>query len=88
MGECEELQLMTCDYHSITVLLLPFIKLYIKVHKQITGALLKGSPDTELTYHYFMSGKHDQEHELVNTNWLIRIQEVAPNCVQQLASQQ
>ena len=87
MEQCEGLQMMTCDYHIITISLLPLIMLCIKVHKQITSALLNGSPDTELTYHYFMSGKCDEEHELVNTNWLIRIQEVAPNYVQGLASQ-
>ena len=87
MGYCERLQMMTCDYHVITILLLPRIMFHIKVHKQITGALLKGSPDTELTYHYFVSGKHDEEDELVTTNWLITLQEVAPNFVQQEASQ-
>ena len=88
MLKCEYLQMMTCDYHNITILLLPSIMFYIKVHKQITGALLKGSPDTELTYHYFMSGKFGEEYELVKTNYLIKLQEVAPTYVQQLASQQ
>ena len=75
--------MLTYDYHIITIVLLPLIMLDIKQHKQITGALLKGSPDTELTYHYFMSGKLDEEYELVNTNFLIRLQEVAPIYVQQ-----
>ena len=88
MMRCEYLQRMTPDYHDITTLLLPYIKLYIKLHKQITNSLLKGSPDIELTYHYFMSGKYDEERELVWTNHLIKLQEVAPNYVQQVASQQ
>ena len=88
MGRCEDLQVMTPDYHSISALLLPLIKLCIKLHKQITSSLLNGSPDTELTYHYIMSGKYDEEEELVMTNRLIKLQEVAPNIVQQRASQQ
>ena len=88
MRQCELLQRMTYDYHGITISILPQIKLYVKQHKQITDALLKGSPDTELTYHYFTSGKDGEEYELVKTNCLIRLQEVAPNYyVQQKASQ-
>ena len=85
---CEYLQIMTPDYHGITILLLPRIKLYIKLHKQITSSLLNGSPDIELTYHYIMSGKYDEEEELVWTNLLIKLQEVAPNTVQRQVSQQ
>ena len=84
----EHLQMMTPDYHNITTSLLPHIKLRIKLHKQITSLLLNGSPDIELTYHYFMSGKFDEEVDLVVTNRLIKLQEVAPNFVQQRASQQ
>ena len=88
MEQCELLQRMTYDYHGITISILPQIMLYIKQHKQITDALLKGSPDTELTYHYFTSGKDGEEYELAETNCLIRLQEVAPNFVQQRVSQQ
>ena len=88
MMRCEDLQVKTSDYHLITTLLLPYIKLNIKLHKQITSSLLNGSPDIELTYHYFMSSKFDEERELVNTNYLIKLQEVAPMFVQQRASQQ
>ena len=88
METCEYLQIMTPDYHWITALLLPYIKLYIKLHKQITSSLLNGSPDIELTYHYIRSGKYDEEEELVWTNHLIKLQEVAPNFVQRKASQQ
>ena len=88
MMRCEELQIMTPDYHFITTLLLPSIKLFIKLHKQITSSLLNGSPDIELTYHYIRSGKFDEDLELVDTNYLIKLQEVAPMYVQQQASQQ
>ena len=88
MMRSEYFQMMTPDYHDITTLLLPFIKLYIKLHKQITSSLLNGSHDIELTYHYFMSGKFHEEIDLVGTNQLIKLQEVAPNMVQRLASQQ
>ena len=88
MMSCECLQIMTLDYHSITTFVLPRIKFYIKLHKQITSSLLNGSPDIELTYHYFMSGKYYEEVELVKANCLIKLQEVAPIFVQQQASQQ
>ena len=87
MLKCEGLQMMTFDYHMITTSLLPHIKLYIKLHKQITGSLLNGSPDIELTYNYFMSGQYGEDLELLKTNWLIKVQEVAPIYVQQKASQ-
>ena len=83
MIECENFQMMTSDYHDITTLLLPLIKLHIKLHKQITSSLLNGSPDIELTYHYIMSDKYSEEIGLVNTNQLIKLQEVAPMFVQQ-----
>ena len=81
--ECERLQTITCDYHMFTTMILPSIKLAIKQHKQITSSLLNGSPDIELTYHYYMSGKCDEESELVNTIMLIKLQEVAPSIVKQ-----
>ena len=88
MRRCELLQIMTPDYHNITTSLLPHIKLVIKLYKQITSSLLNGSPDIELPYHYIMSGKYNEEIDLIKANHLIKLQEVAPNFVQQLASQQ
>ena len=88
MMRCEYLQMKTHDYHGIITLTLPRIKLPIKLHKQITSSLLNGSPDIELTYYYIMSGKYDEEIELVKTNCLIKLQEVAPNFVQEQASKQ
>ena len=85
---CENLQMMTPNYHNITTLVLLYVKYYIKLHKQITSSLLTGSPDIEVTYNNFMSGKFDEDYKLVRSNWLIKIQEVAPNFVYKLASQQ
>ena len=79
MIRCEDLQMRTPDCHGITTITLPHIKLYIKLHKQITNSLFNGSPDIELTYHYFRSGKYNEEKKLVMNNYLIKIQEVAPN---------
>ena len=88
MMKCEYLEMKTRDYHDIPTLLFPYVKLRIKLHKQITNSLQNGSPDIELTYRYIRSGKYDEENELISTNSLIKLQEVAPNYVQQRASQQ
>ena len=90
MIRCEGLQIYTSDYHEIPTLILPYIKLHIKLHKQITNSLLNGSPDIELNYQFFMSesNKYNEELELVRTNYLIKLQEVAPTYAQQRASQQ
>ena len=87
MKNCEYLMMMTSDYHRITTLILPGIKLYVKRHEQITSSLLNGTPDIEQTYHFFISGKHCEEEELVKYNSLIKLQEIAPNFVHQRVSQ-
>ena len=78
---CEYLQMMTPEYHSIYTLILPCIKLHIKLHKQIIDSLLKGSPYVELKYHYIIN-KFDEEIELMKDNHFFKIQEVAPKFVQ------
>ena len=78
--EC--LQTMTSDYHIITRTILPNIKFYIKQHNKITTSLHNGSPDIELTYHYYRSGKCDEEQKLLNANHFIKLKEVAPNFLQ------
>ena len=87
MRACEAFQMCMPDYHENTTLTLPHIKLYIKLHKQITSSLLNGSPDIELTHHNFISGKYNEEYELVRINQLITLQEVAPNFVQSALQQ-
>ena len=81
MLRCDALQTMTYDYNMITEFILPHIKFYNKLHKEITNSLLKGSPDIELTYHYYMSGKCKEETTLVTTNWINKLQQIAPSCV-------
>ena len=84
----EQCQTMTSDYHRITIGILPYVKLFVKQHNKITSSLQNGSPDIQLTYQYFRSGKFKEELELVEVNQLIKLQEVAPNKVQKLASRQ
>ena len=85
---CEWLQVLTSDYHLITTTILPNIKFCIEQHNKITSSLHNGSPDIDLTYHYFMSGKFIEEKELLENNLFIKLQEVAPNFIQEYASQQ
>ena len=82
---CEMLQMKTSDYHHITLVTIPDIRLFIKQHKQIISSLQNGSPEVEETYHYIMSGKCTEEEELVRTNRLIKLQEVAPYYIQEIA---
>ena len=83
----EHLHIDTHDYHHMTLITLPYIKLHIELYEQITSSLLNGSPDIEQTDNYFMYGKFDEDLELVRTNRLIKLQEVAPNYVQRQVSQ-
>ena len=76
--KCEKLQLMTPDYHFIATMILPIIKLFIKNHKNIIASLLKGSPHVEQTYYYIISNKCNEEFELVDFNYFIKVQEIAP----------
>ena len=85
--KCGVLQLMTSDYHQISIFILPYIKLLTKYHKKITSSFQSGPPDIELTYHYFKSGKCDEEVELLKDNCFIKIQEAAPILMQMLTSQ-
>ena len=78
---CEHLEMMTTDYHHITTFTLPYIRLCVKQHKQISGSLLNESPDVGLTYHYFKSGKSDEDFRSLDNEYLLKIQEIAPNYV-------
>ena len=80
-GGCECLYLMTLDYHQITTATIPCIKLHIKHIKQITSALTNGSPDIERMYHYFVSDKYQEDHDLLVVDHLIKVQNVAPKYV-------
>ena len=87
MTQCEYLQMMTLEYHQITLLILPVIKSFVKLHKEITSSLLAGSPNVEQINYYVMSGQFDEERELVIANYFIKTQEIAPIIVHQQASQ-
>ena len=84
---CEDLYRITYNYHKGTLMTLPYMKLVVKIHKQITNSLLTGSPDLEL-FRYIISGRFDEEEDILNTKYLIRVQEVAPIYVLEKASQQ
>ena len=82
--QCEQFNMKTPDYHIITLMVLPRIKLYTKYFYQIGKALRAGThDDIQRAYHYFTSHQRSQEDELVSTNCLIKLQEVAPNWVHQ-----
>ena len=83
---CEDLQMQTYNYHLSTLKTLPYIKLIIKVHKQMTNSISTGSPDYEL-YHYIKDGIFDEEEEKLQDNYLIKIQEIAPIYVREKVSQ-
>ena len=86
MMKYEHLQMMTPEYYQITLLVLPFIKLYVKLHKEITKSLLVGFSNIEQTY-YYMSGKFDEERQSVIAKYLIKTKEVAPIIARQQVSQ-
>ena len=81
MWKCQEMQMKTRQHHHNTLLTLPYLKMYSKVHKQITNSLQNGSPDIELTCNYFTGGKIDEDIELVRTNRLINLQDACPTFV-------
>ena len=80
----EYLHLITSDYHMFCSLIIPMDKIYIEFLKRITSALMNGSPDIELTYNYFKSDKYLEDLDLVSVNYLIKLQEIAPNYVNKL----
>ena len=83
----EVLQMMTTDYHYVTTLILPHIKLYITLHEKIIISLLNRSRNIEQTYHYINSGKFENLIQLININRFIKLQQVAPNTAHKLSSQ-
>ena len=82
MRMCEDMQMKTPDYHDITLMSLPYIKLWIKDHKKIISIIQGESPVTE-SFKYLLSSEQTKEMQLVQTNRLIKQQEVAPYWVQQ-----
>ena len=83
----ESLHILSPYYHHISSSTIPLVKENIKHLKQITSALMNGSPDIELIYRYFISNKHSEDLNLVFVSHLIKLQEVAPNYVNQNAAE-
>ena len=81
MKKFELLKMITPDYHFIALQILPYVQLYSKELQQIHTSLQAGSPDVEATQQYFLFGQHDEEIVLLKANYLIKLQEVAPNFV-------
>ena len=85
--QCEFLALLTPDYHEATMLLSPLISMHVKLHRQISSSLNTGSPDSQVIYQHIMCDKLNEEWEVFRSNWLIKIQEVAPIVVREQFSQ-
>ena len=85
MNFCKYFQMKTCNYHHISMLTLPYIKLYIQLHKQITDALQNGSPHIEMTYYHIMFGNFGKDFDLIETNRIIELKEVSSNWLQMKA---
>ncbi|XP_065885277.1 uncharacterized protein [Dysidea avara] len=79
--QCEILQMKTPDYHYITLIIVPNIKLLIKELLQINSSLHSGSPSVEVTYRYYADAQYDDDLEMIKMNYLIKCQEVAPKFV-------
>ncbi|XP_065885289.1 uncharacterized protein [Dysidea avara] len=77
----KELLRMTPEYHNITLLILPRIKLFTKEIQQINSALQVGSPNIEVTYQYYRSGKYQEEY--ISTTTLLAqatLKQLTKNC--------
>ena len=82
----EVLQMMSSGYHDIATKILPLIKLHIKLHNQFSNSLTKGLPYIESDYDYISSGKYHEDYKSLDTKYLMKMQEVAPNFARYLAS--
>ena len=78
---CEKLQMATFDYHVISLLKAPIIKILTKELQQLVTSLEAGSPYIEQTIESYKSGKFDEEFDLVRIKQHIKLQEIAPNHV-------
>ena len=83
----EVLHRMTPSYLYITLMTLPRVKLYTKLHRQIVEALQTESSNAEQIIDYYTSGRYNEEVAQFWTNYLNKLQEVAPDSARQLISQ-
>ena len=83
---CKKLQLLTPEYHKITLLHLPLICLLIKQLEMINNSLQIGSPDIEFTYHYckYLVCK---ERKFIWDSMITKLQNVSPAHVQMMKKQ-
>ena len=75
----EDMLIKTANYDRFALLILPYIRLHVEELMQIENSLLKGSPEVELTFHYFRSGEAFRGEEALRGKRLIKLREVAPN---------
>ena len=79
LKQSEGIQITKPEYHLINTWILPRMKLFIKLHKRISTSLSTGTPEIEATCHYIRSGEFNKELKSVNTNLLIKLQQITPN---------
>ena len=77
LKQSEEFQITKPDNHLIKTWILPRMKLFIKLHKQISNSLLTGTPKIESTCQYIKSGEFNKELKLVNASLLTKLQQIA-----------
>ena len=74
------------EYDFMLNLLLPQILLSVKFHQRITTALESDDPSVvEEIAEEIWVGKHSEQSGLINANYMIKLQEVAPHYVSELA---
>ena len=66
------------DYHSFFTIEIPDLKQLLVLLKRISTALDTKPEDIDALIEYYKSGKIDEESEMMYTNRLIKLQEVAP----------
>ena len=84
---CESLHMLRLDYHEISLMLMPEIKLFVELHSQISTSLHKGSHDIQQTSHYLRSGKFKEKYMELKTDAYVKLQDIAPHFVYLQASQ-
>ena len=78
LEKCKQLQNLTHEYHPITIEKLPRLKLYTKLHKDITTCLDGNSstPDIMRIYIHISSGEFNEMVEIVYRKYVTKIQEI------------
>jgi len=78
---CKEMQIMLPEYHFISTHIVPYIKLFVKLHEQICTSLQNGSPDVELTHYYIICGKFKKDLRSVIQKRYHKLQGINPEYV-------